>query len=163
MVARAKALAALDSLEAARSAVVEFRALPNPTAGESFEARMITNKIELASGNPERALVTLNEIKRDGVPGGWPDIRCRELLSRAFQMTGKLGEAEREHLALLKIYGGHALAHYELGQIYEEMGRSGDAEKELTKFLEMWSEADEGLPQVEDAKKRLTALRTKAE
>ncbi len=79
-------------------------------------------------------------------------------MSRAFQMTGKLDRAEREHLELLKVYGGRALSHYELGKIYEEMGRPEDAVSAFTKFLEMWSEADEGLPQVEDAQSRLAAL-----
>ena len=38
------------------------------------------------------------------------------------------------------------------------MGRSADAVSAFTKFLEMWSEADEGLPQMADAQKRLNAL-----
>ena len=90
--------------------------------------------------------------------GGLVDIEYRDATARAYQMAGQLDEAAREHLALLKIYGGHALSHYDLGQIYEEMGRPAEAEAEFTKFLEMWSEADEGLPQVEDAQRRLAAL-----
>jgi hypothetical protein len=58
----------------------------------------------------------------------------------------------------LRRCGGHALAHYELGQIYEEMKRPADAKREYAKFLEMWSEADEGLPQLVDARKRLAVL-----
>jgi len=61
-------------------------------------------------------------------------------------------------MEMLRIYGGHALSHYELGQIYEEMKRPSDAKKEYAKFLKMWSEADEGLPQLVDARKRLAAL-----
>ena len=62
------------------------------------------------------------------------------------------------HLRLLKVYGGHALSHYELGLIYEEMDRPQDAKQEFTKFLNMWSEADEGLPQPVDAQRRLSEL-----
>ena len=140
--------------------MVEFRALvEHRWPSTIWDDRWNTSEIELAAGNPERALVTLNEMKRDGlVLGGLVDIEIRELLSRAFQMTGKLDRAERELLELLKVYGGHALSYYELGKIYEEMGRSADAVSAFTKFLEMWSEADEGLPQVADAQQRLTAL-----
>ena len=38
------------------------------------------------------------------------------------------------------------------------MNRPIEAEQEFSKFLEMWSDADEGLPQLEDAKKRLAVL-----
>ena len=49
-------------------------------------------------------------------------------------------------------------ANRDLGQIYEEMGRAGDAEQEYLAFLEAWAEVDEGLPQVADAQQRLNAL-----
>jgi hypothetical protein len=38
------------------------------------------------------------------------------------------------------------------------MKRPAEAKKEYAKFLEMWSEADEDLPQLVDAKKRFAAL-----
>ena len=158
----ARALAALDSLEAARSVLSGYGIEPLQGLQENYSPRSdlvtilrITVQIELAAGNPESALVILNEIKREE---GSSHVLYRELLSRAFQMTGELDRAEREHLALLKVYGGHALSHYELGKIYEEMGRPVDAVSAFTKFLEMWSEADEGLPQVADAQQRLNVL-----
>lgn len=47
------------------------------------------------------------------------------------------------------------MSHYALGQIYQEMSRPADAEREFARFLEMWSDADEGLPQLVDARERL--------
>jgi hypothetical protein len=38
------------------------------------------------------------------------------------------------------------------------MGRPADAKGEFRRFLDMWSEADEGLPQLVDARERLAAL-----
>ncbi len=50
----------------------------------------------------------------------------------------------------------------ELGLIYEEMNRPQDAKREFTMFLDMWAQADEGLPQLVDAQRRLSKLaRTK--
>ena len=55
---------------------------------------------------------------------------------------------------------GYAEAHYELGRCYEQLGRVDAAASEYEIFLEMWSQADEGLPLLEDARKRLAALQT---
>jgi tetratricopeptide (TPR) repeat protein len=98
-------------------------------------------------------------MKQQGVgTGGYVDIDYRAVVARAYRMAGQLDEAAKAHREMLRIYGGHALSHYELGQIYEEMKRPADAKREYAKFLEMWSEADEGLPQLVDARKRLAAL-----
>ena len=73
-------------------------------------------------------------------------------------MAGNLDEAARIHKELLRVFGGHFLSHYELGKIYQELGRPEQAKKELSVFLDKWSQADEGLPQLDDARARLVAL-----
>jgi tetratricopeptide (TPR) repeat protein len=90
--------------------------------------------------------------------GGLFNIDCREARARAHRMAGQLDEAEAVYNELLRVYGGHALSHYELGVIYEEMKRPQDAKQEFTKFLDMWSKADEALPQLVDAQRRLAKL-----
>ena len=45
-----------------------------------------------------------------------------------------------------------------LTSAYEEMGRPAEAADQYTAFLTAWANADEGLPQVEDVRKRLAAL-----
>lgn len=60
---------------------------------------------------------------------------------------------------LLAIYGSHAVAHYELGRVYQDMGRAREAQQSYNAFLDAWSRADAGLPQVTDARRRLQALR----
>jgi tetratricopeptide (TPR) repeat protein len=74
-------------------------------------------------------------------------------------MAGQLDEAVNVHEEMLRVFRGHALSHFELGKLYEQMMRPKDAIREYELFLEMWSEVDEGLPQVEYAEKRLVALR----
>ncbi|MCK4774137.1 MAG: hypothetical protein KAT30_05105, partial [Candidatus Krumholzibacteria bacterium] len=89
---------------------------------------------------------------------GWENREYREMRAAAYRLSGRLDEAAIVHNELLRVYGGHALSHYQLGLIYEEMGRPQDAKQEFTKFLEMWEKADEGLPQLVDARQRLAAL-----
>ncbi len=42
-----------------------------------------------------------------------------------------------------------------LGKIHEEKGWKGKAIKHYEKFLDLWKDADPGIAEVEDAKKRL--------
>jgi serine/threonine protein kinase/tetratricopeptide (TPR) repeat protein len=157
-------LAALDSLDAARQVVRLIYDSENEWGGQAeFIARKVSVEIALAEGNPERALEILSEIKRNGVPvghtGGLFVIEYQEALARAYWMAGRLDDAAKEFGNLLRIYGFHATAHYELGQVYEEMNRPEDAKRHYERFLEMWKNADEGLPQLEDARARLAKLK----
>ena len=116
--------------------------------------------IALAEGNPEAALAALNEMDQIGMNrvAGLDNIEWREAVSRAHRMAGRLDEASKVHEEMLRIFRGHVLSHYDLGLIYEEMGRVADAEHQYEAFLNAWAEADEGLPQLEDARKRLAKL-----
>ena len=158
---RGRAWVALDSLEAAQSCLGKLRGLEQHVGSVARATRFeIDAKIALAEGKPEKALECLNEMRRHGLPsGGLHDIEHREVVARAQRMAGRFKEAIATHRELLRIYGGHALSHCELGQIYEEMGRPADAAQEYAMFLEMWSQADEGLPQLEDTRARLAKLR----
>jgi tetratricopeptide (TPR) repeat protein len=157
---RAMALATLDSLEAAKSASAELESLEDSWGRHAvLMASKVNAEIALTEGNPQEALASLHEMGAAPLCGlGLFSIEYWEALASAHRMAGRLNEALKAHQEILQLHGGHALSHYVLGQIYEEMDRPADAAHEFTKFLEMWSNADEGLPQVEDAKKRLAAL-----
>ena len=47
-----------------------------------------------------------------------------------------------------------------LGKIYEEKGWKGKALEHYEKFLDLWKDADPGIPEVEDAKKRVAELKS---
>ena len=49
--------------------------------------------------------------------------------------------------------------YYYLGQAYEAAGRYDEAIKQYETFLDIWRNADEGLPSVEDARARLARLK----
>jgi len=55
-----------------------------------------------------------------------------------------------------------AKGHYYLGMAYQELGRDQDAIRKYEEFLDIWKEADPGIPEVEDAKERLEKLRVKS-
>ncbi len=45
-----------------------------------------------------------------------------------------------------------------LGKIYEEKGWKGKAIEHYEKFLDLWKDADPGIAEVDDAKKKLAGL-----
>ena len=115
--------------------------------------------IALTENDPTTALEMLDKMYEQGIGfGGLFEFETHEARARTHHMAGRLAEAAAVHNELLRHCRGHALSHYELGVIYEEMERKGDAKREFSKFLDMWSKADEGLPQLVDARHRLAAL-----
>ncbi len=65
-------------------------------------------------------------------------------------------------MVFLKTYDGDIISksNYELAKIYEEKGEKQKAIEYYEKFLKIWKEADEDLPELIDAKKRLDNLIT---
>ncbi|NIM59829.1 MAG: protein kinase [Candidatus Aminicenantes bacterium] len=88
-----------------------------------------------------------------------------EPLALAYYKDGDLEKAREvyEKITSLKLGWVHwgdiyARSFFMLGMIYEEKGWRGKAIEYYEKFLELWKEADSGIAEVEDAKKRLTRL-----
>jgi len=160
---RARALVALDSLAAARTAASGLMGMV-PEFGNILRiyALRMDARIALKEGDPAAALAALDELGQEGfgVGGGadWARSDYYAMRAEAYRLSGRLEEAAAVHKDVLRVRGGHALSHYHLGVIYEEMGRPQDARRELTKFLEMWVNADEGLPPLVDARYRLAEL-----
>ncbi len=53
----------------------------------------------------------------------------------------------------------YAKSFYKLGIIADELGDKREARKQYTRFLDLWKDADPGLPEVEDAKAKLGSLK----
>ena len=153
----ALALVAMDSLSRAEAYRDRLRATEPGWGGVArYQATLVDAKINLAAGRTDDALADLERLRSYGVPdGGYFDIELREIEARALAMAGRPAEAERVLLDLLGVYRGHALAHLDLGRLYEAGGRYADAARECRAFLEAWSKADPELPQLEEARARL--------
>jgi len=98
-----------------------------------------------------------------GMPFVYASIK--DVAARAYVKKGELDRAivEYERLSTFDPTSKdrlciHPKYHYRLAKLYEERGLTEKAIKEYKKFLEIWKEADEDLPEPHDARARLARL-----
>jgi tetratricopeptide (TPR) repeat protein len=130
----------------------------------------LQGEIELAMRNFERAIGLLTQAK-SLFPSqqGWAESNTHagfmDPLAQAYFRAGDLERARQEYEAITRLTTGrlnygeiYARSFYMLGQVYEQLGKKKQARVNYRKFLDLWKNADQGLPEVGDAKKRLTSL-----
>jgi serine/threonine protein kinase/predicted Zn-dependent protease len=88
-----------------------------------------------------------------------------DCLARVYYRSGDLERARREYKKITSLTLGrlrwgdiYAKSFYMLGKIAEQQGDKARARLNYQKFLELWKDADPGLSEVDDAKKRLAGL-----
>jgi tetratricopeptide (TPR) repeat protein len=91
--------------------------------------------------------------------------RFFDALARALYESGDLDKARKEYekitlLTFGRFFHGeiYARAFYMLGKIAEQQGDKARARENYQKFLDLWKDADPGLPEPADARKRLALL-----
>ena len=89
-----------------------------------------------------------------------------EPLALAYYQSGDLEMARQEYEKIIsltygRLYNGdiYAKSFYNLGKIYEEQENTPKAIEFYEKFLNLWKDADPGMAEVDDAKKRLAGLK----
>jgi serine/threonine protein kinase/Tfp pilus assembly protein PilF len=89
-----------------------------------------------------------------------------EPLAEANYLSGDLGKARQTYEKIIGLtvgrylYGDrYARSFHRLGVIAEKQDRKDDAAGYFRKFLTLWKDADPGLPEVGDARKRLAGLK----
>ncbi len=130
-----------------------------------------------AAGGPDEALLAFEKIQRTTVSILQPILLVqrtmpyiRDIPARAQVLKGRNDLAisyyerfvssdprEREMEIL------HPFSRLELAKLYESSGDRGKALVQLEQLAELWKDAEQGLPQVEEAKRRLAALRGRKE
>jgi tetratricopeptide (TPR) repeat protein len=139
-----------------------------------FEYDLIHGELLLAENSVEKAIAVLEKASPLGRPAYIQSMApyniplFKDVLARAYKQKGELDKAIAEYERLITFdpdrkerYLIHPKYYYRLAKLYEEKGWAGKAIEHYEKFLDFWKNADEGLPEVTDAKKRLAALKAK--
>jgi len=90
----------------------------------------------------------------------------QDVLARAHQKTGNIDKAIEAYLKLLTFDPASQdrrlripVYHCRLARLYEEKGEKDKAVAQYRIFLDLWKDADPGIPECEDARKRLAAIK----
>ena len=88
-------------------------------------------------------------------------------LALAYYMAGDVEKAREEYERIVSLTYGRLFygdifvkSFYMLGKIYEQKGWEGKAIEHYEKFLDLWKDADPGIAEVDDARKRLATLKS---
>jgi tetratricopeptide (TPR) repeat protein len=89
----------------------------------------------------------------------------QDVLARAYQQMRNIDKAIVEYKKLLTFDPAsqdrrihNPVYHYRLARLCEQKGLREEAKKEYVRFLQLWKEADPGLPELMDANKRVALL-----
>jgi serine/threonine protein kinase/Flp pilus assembly protein TadD len=117
-----------------------------------------------AKGDTNTALSYLEKVYRESPT---PSFSLRFRLAEIYLKKGRLDEAVAQLEKALSRYDDDRVwatsmavkAYYLLGLAYEKSGWDKKAIEEYEEFLDIWRNADPGIPEVQDAKERLKKLR----
>jgi serine/threonine protein kinase/tetratricopeptide (TPR) repeat protein len=152
----------LDSLKSRVGDILAQSGISRSNQLDQASFHMLKAEIELAKGQFEEAVNSYEmaaSLRGDMVDDG---------LAYAYLKIGNLDKAIEKYSAFLQAatdvlgYEGQELwilSHYQLGMLYERKGDLAEAAKYYERFLEIWKDADPGIPEVEDARKRLAGLK----
>jgi len=129
----------------------------NQTDQASFER--LKGEVELAKGRIEEAMASFASV------ASLRELQLEDALALAYFKSGDIDKAIGAYQAFIEqdVLGGEAqeswvLAHYRLGMLFEKKGDRAEAAKCFGRFLEIWKDADPGMPEVADARHRLAGL-----
>ena len=147
----------------------------NPISRESvlFYRDLLNAEILLEEGDFEGAVAISKKTKPIKIPDvvlmnmaryNLPVIT--DVFARAYHATGELEKALDEYKRLVDI-GRESQSrrliypkyYYCLAKLYERLADLDEAKKYYEKFLFLWKDADPGIAEVDDARKRLAGLR----
>ncbi|HSA95229.1 MAG TPA: tetratricopeptide repeat protein, partial [Acidobacteriota bacterium] len=165
---KGKVLAEMGSFDEAGKTAEELKSVIDQglNAKELRYYEYILGQIESGRGNYRRAAeLFASADKRERQVNFEGDAMFNDALARALFESGDLEKARQEYEIIVEQTLGrldcgdvYALALYRLGKIAERQGDKARAREKYGKFLDLWRDADPGLPEVEDARGRLAEL-----
>jgi len=134
--------------------------------------RMFQMEVMVAEGYYKNAIAIGKDLIFKEVPDMNPKAlwfvnipSLQDVLARAYFQTGELDKAITEYEKLITFDQKskdrrliHPKYHYRIAKLYQEKGWIDKAINEYEKCIEIWKDADDGLPELVDAKKRLANL-----
>ncbi len=162
----------MQELEKAEKLLKEIRTLQSETKRSEKFYQLLLGEIELEKRNFPDAIehltqaVSLLPFQNTGLDNY--HSRFFESLARAYYLKGDLENAViwYEKIQSLTTSGSafgytqsnRPKSYYMFGKIYEQQGDKAKAIEHYEKFLSLWTDADPGIAEVEDARERLVEL-----
>ena len=138
-----------------------------------YAAAILEAVILMAEDSLEEAIALIENTPPFDIPNLQTDTIgpynmpfMRDFLARAYYQSGDLDKAIAEYERLITFDPDsknrrliHPKYHLKLAKLYEEKDLSDKSIAEYERFLELWKNADEGLFEFEDARKRIAGLK----
>ena len=164
------------NIDSARSHLKEMETLmPNISSPQKFHGyNRVLGEVLLAEKSYDKAISAFKEVTQMKMPRlylvqsiiSYNFDATKTLLAQAYKEKGDLDQAIEVYEQLTDsdpenrdgrlIYPEN---YYELARLYEMKGLKNKAIEHYEKFLDLWKDADPGIAEVEDARKRLAGLK----
>jgi tetratricopeptide (TPR) repeat protein/DNA-binding winged helix-turn-helix (wHTH) protein len=109
----------------------------------------------LKLGRADEAIEYLKKARHASPVFFWYEDIGPDVLANAYLELGRWDEAIVEYERLLRLNPNWAWAQYRLGLAYDQKGERERADAAYERFLQIWKEADDDIPEVIAAKARL--------
>jgi tetratricopeptide (TPR) repeat protein len=157
----AEAMRLLNDMQSQAQNLTALSGINRSDKSDQAAIYLIKGEIALANRKGPESIEMLELADKTG-----PNAYGSESLAFAYRTLGKPREAAARYQALVDTptLGGEAqeyciLANYQLGSLYRELGDIQKAKESYEKFLNLWKDADPGIPVLIAAKAEYAKLK----